>query len=930
MQMTNTTAITIPNEPEHVRSLDGTWRFKLEQAIPDVQERITNWEVIMPVLTPKTFEPFYELDYSEDGEWHDMDVPSNWEMAGYSPATYDNPDNASGFYRRWFEVPASWAGRRVLVNFDGVQNGAEIWLNGQPVNVTEPSWGRANYHESGWTAWQADLTPQIKFGQKNLLALRVTKNTTSANLDAGDFFFLGGVYRPVTLFSVPETHIEDITITTPLLPDGKAEVRVLAKVSGSNGIVTMRLGDMQPVQAQVNADGIAGIVQTVENPRLWSAEHPNLYPLTVEFKDSSGEVTEKVSRRVGIREVSIKEGVYMINGVPVKITGMCRHDVDLTHGSAVGEDLWRKDLELMRAANINSVRCSHYPYGAGFYDLCDEMGFYVLDEIPYCWCPTNDANLEPAFLQRAREAIARDKNHACVVMWGIGNENVPGQNLQKVADLVKELDPTRPRLVSCRPADEYGVEIDDDHYIRPEVIRTHAADKERRAKWPFLYSECPNIWDVRYTADFGSLDLWGVVIDRTWAVTWDEPGLMGHHTWEWQDRAVCDKCPTKIYNYEPETGVQYLKAKGIVDGNRNPRPEYYHMKMAHTPIKLESEADVASKPGYVILDVTNRYSFTNLNELDAVWTLSNAGVRAASGTAHFDLSPRTKGKVELALPAGVSADALRMDFNHADGLNVVSYQFRLAEPPMPKSPTISMALPEGLKFPKFNLTCNVTGCFAARWRPGARFYGHLSNIKCVPAITGDLCEQRLADVRTMDAEIMVDWAPNPIVGRVHAEYKDGKFSYRVEWTHRKTDIQELGWIFEMPHEYDRFSWSRQAYWSVYPENHIGRATGTATPDSSDVPLMIVTRPDAHDFDSTKYYSDWASLTDGTGHGLKVEFDPEMRHQCRGDFGLDGAYQLVVNKQCSPPRDISTNVVSDMYLELEAGMSVEGSFYIGSE
>lgn len=922
--------IVIPDEEKYVRSLDGIWRFKLEQAIPDVEERQENWEVSMPVLTPETFEPFYSLDYGEDGDWHNMEIPSNWEIAGYSPATYDQPDNASGFFRVWFDVPGSWKGRRVLINFDGVQNGAEVWLNGKPVNVSEPSWGRANYHESGWTPWQADLTPRVAFGEKNLLALRVTKNTKSACLDSGDYFFLGGVYRPVTLFSVPETHIEDVTITTPLFPEGKAEVRVKVEVAGRQATVAMRLGDFPPVQAQVSPNGAAELIQTVEDPGLWSAEHPNLYPLNIELRDSGGTVIESVARRVGIREVSIRKGVYMINGVPVKITGMCRHDLDLANGTAVGEDLWRKDLELMRAANINSVRTSHYPYGAGFYDLCDEMGFYVLGEIPYCWCPTNDVELEPAFLQRAREAVARDKNHACIVMWGIGNENVRGQNLQAVADLVKELDPTRPRLVSCQPADVYGVEIDDDHYIRPEVIKTHAEDKERRAKWPFLYSECPNIWDVRYAADFGALDLWAAVIDRTWEATWDEDGLMGHHTWEWQDRAVADKCPTKHYNYEPETGVQYLKAKGIVDGNRNPRPEYYHMKMAHRPIKVEPKADVTSKPGFVVLDVTNRYSFTDLSELEAVWTLSVAGKKVASGTEYFALAPRTRGKIELALPAGVSADTLRVDFNRTDGLNVVGCQFALTEPELVKLPTISTVLPKDLKFPRFNLVCNCTNAWTTRWRPPTRFRCFLSNIKCTPEITGDLYEKRLSDIRTVDAEILGDWAPTPIVGRVRVESKDGKFSYRVEWTGNKADVQELGWIFEMPNEYDHFSWKRQAYWSVYPDDHIGRPAGTATPDSADVPLMIVTRPDAHDFDSTKYHCDWASLTDNGGHGLRVEFDPEMRHQCRGDFGKDDVYQLVVNKQCSPPRDISTNVVPDLYLTLEAESVVEGSFYVGSE
>jgi hypothetical protein len=251
---------------------------------------------------------------------------------------------------------------------------------------------------------------------------------------------------------------------------------------------------------------------------------------------------------------------------------------------------------------------------------------------------------------------------------------------------------------------------------------------------------------------------------------------------------------------------------------------------------------------------------------------------------------------------------------------------------------MSTVLPADLKFPRLNITCNVTNAWHTRWKPPTRFKCYLSNIKCEPALTGNLYEQRLADIRTLDAEIVVDVSPTPVVGTVHAEYKDGRFSYRIDWTWRKSDIQELGWIFEMPKEYDRFSWSRQAYWSVYPEDHIGRPTGTATPDSASVPLMVVTRPDAHDFDSTKYHCDWASLTDESGHGLRVEFEPQMRHQCkggvseaaRGGFGLDGVHRLVVNKQCSPPRDISSSVVPDMYLEFENGSSVEGSFYIGSE
>ena len=161
--------------------------------------------------------------------------------------------------------------------FDGVQNGAEIWLNGNPVNVDEPSWGRANYHESGWTAFQVDLTPQVKFGGKNLLAIRVTKNTQSSDLDSGDYFFLGGVYRTVKLFSVPKTHVDDVTVQTRLLDGNRAEVKVLATIAGDDAAdVSMQLDGVKGETDAKIENGAATLVQIVEQPKLWSAEFPNL------------------------------------------------------------------------------------------------------------------------------------------------------------------------------------------------------------------------------------------------------------------------------------------------------------------------------------------------------------------------------------------------------------------------------------------------------------------------------------------------------------------------------------------------------------------------------------------------------------------------------------------------------------------------------
>lgn len=912
-------AAPLPAEPGHVVSLNGTWRFKLEQtnSVPLSRD---NLNARTPITTSATFEPFYTTDYKEEAGWHDLAVPGNWEMAGYSPATYDQPDNASGFYRLWFEVPQSWKGRLVRLSFDGVQNGAQVWLNGSPVTVDQPSWGRTNYHESGWTAFQVDLTPQVEFGRTNLLALRVTKNTRSADLDSGDYFFLGGVYRPVTLFSVPQTHLADVTVQTRLLAGSSAEVKLLAEVAGSEAAtLAMRLDGIAGEAIVKIEQGHAVLTQNVEHPKLWSAEFPNLYQLTVDLKDASGRIIETVSKRVGIREVTIKNAVLLVNGVPVKLAGICRHDVSANEGTAVGPDLWRKDILLMKASNINAIRTSHYPYGAGFYDLCDELGMYVMDELPYCWCPTDDPELQPAFEQRARETIRRDKNHPAVIVWTVGNENKPGRNLQVVADLVKQLDATRPRAVSWFDGNKYQTELSDSHYTVPKRI-TESATQARKTGQPHIYLENPNTWEIRLAADPGAWERWGAVLQRVWDVCVREDVIPGTFLWEWQDRAVADHCPTKPYCYFPETGIQLVKIKGLVDAFRNPRPWLYDVKMIYSPIRIGALATSSNKVSFAI---ENRYSFTDLSQLKMSWALEQDGRPIAAGDSPVSLAPLSAGKVELPLPADAlaQAEALRLDFVHPAGHNVTGHRFVLKD--SPARSRMGAALPAGL-LPQFNLVTRRTEHDPQLWRKVTRFPARLTN-----TVVGPASATTLANLKQLDADV-VGGPDGKVVGRVHAQYTEGEFAYRLEWTGDKADVQELGWAFPMPKGCDRFSWDRAARWTVYPEHHISRATGTATPDTMNVPYTRMDRVDAFDFNSTKYNCNWASLTDAAGTGLRVGFDSKHRFHCRAGVA-DGSqgYVLFVNQQVSPPDDLSKPVVPDFYQTLKAGDIVEGRFRVGS-
>ncbi len=912
-------AAVVPSQSDFVKSLDGTWRFKIEQPGGYPPGAGTGAKPI-PIQEPAAMEPFQKPDYREGNEWVDLKVPGNWEMAGYSPATYNEPDNASGLYRLWLEVPRSWEGRKVRLSFDGIQNGAEVWLNGNPVAVDEPSWGRTNYHESGWTAFQVDLTPQVKFGEKNLLALRVTKNTRSSSLDSGDYFFLGGVYRPVTLFSVPQTHLADVTVQTHLLDGNRAEVKVIAEVEGDDlSSVTTRLEGIAGEITAKAENSRAVLTQIVEHPKLWSAEFPNLYRLTVELKNADGQTTETISKRIGIREVTIKDGVLLVNGVRVKLAGVCRHDVSALEGTAVGPDLWRKDITLMKAANINAIRTSHYPYGAGFYDLCDELGMYVADELPYCWCPTDDLKLKPAFEQRARETVRRDKNHPSVILWTIGNENKAGTNLQIVADLVKQLDPTRPRNVSCFDGEKYGVELSDSHYTTPSKY-VNGADHALKTGSPHIHLENPNTWDIRLAADAGMYERWGTVLQRNWEACLKYDTVPGIFPFEWQDRAVADRNPTKYYYYFPETGINLLKIKGMVDAFRNPRPSVYEAKMVYSPIQIGNELTVAD--GKLSFPVENRYSFTDLSYLKMSWSLEQGGKAIASGASHASLPPLGNGTAEIPVPADAlaGADTLLVEFIHPDGRNIVGHRFVLkAQPPVSQMDSI---LPAGLPIPRFNLISRVTHKDTKDWREVLRYPAHLTNVVMEPASAA-----ALADFRQLTADVVAG-TNSQVVGKIHAQFAGNEFSYRLEWNGANADIQELGWAFHLPRSCDHFSWDRAARWTVYPDHHIGRPTGTATPDSMNVPLTRMDRADAYDFNSTKYDCNWATLATASGAGLRVEFDPQQRFHCRGG-AADAGYVLFVNQQVSPPDDISKPDVADYYLTLKRGSVIEGHFRVGS-
>lgn len=894
-------------------------------------------------------EAFTRLDF-DDSLWSDIPVPSNWEIEGFSVPTYWGPDNTVGLYRRWIDVPAAFADQRVLLHFDGVNNGAEVWLNEQ----------RVGYHESGMTAWELDVTEAVRPGKRNLLALRVCKTTPSHDLDTGDYWFLGGIYRETYLLALPPTHIEDITILTDLddaWRDADLTVQVAVRgIAGATVSVRGRLHDPTgalletPVlagEATVDEAGRAVLTLTapVRDPRLWSAEKPALYTAVLALQQD-GRVVERVQERFGFREIAIRDGVLLWNGVPIKCTGTCRHEEWPNLGKALDEAAWRTDFRLLKGCNINSVRTSHYNFAQRFMELSDELGLYVLDEIPFCWCNTKDEALRPAFLQRAVETYERDKNRPSVLAWSLGNENEPGPNIQAVVDYLAQVDPTRPRFASCQPASRFpGTHFDDYHY--PSLGHVEAIGRApERATIPAVITEQPHIFYVpgALDYDYGAKDFWGQALADLWQIVWDRDSVLGCWIWEWQDQSMDDRYPDKSRDYDPQTGLRLVAKKGVVDGYRHPKPEYWHIQMVYSPVHV-LDREVAVRNGRATVLVENRYAFTDLSELTVRYQ-SLAGERVLDrGTATANGAPGAVGAIDL--PVHPEADSLRIEFHHPDGRMLSSARLRVAGKPEPTPPP-AREFGEPLKVVEAADTITVSNRLGTlvwtkadgalrTWQSSGREIlagGWLLNLGELRPNRGEhgagnfvqsASPPQLRDVRLtarsrgaavrveLSGDVYLVESPDrKAVLRLRADVfsnHEMAVAWELQWLAEDVEVWELGWKLPLATEFDRLAWRRNALWSDYPADHIGRPAGVA-------------RRDDLAFACTKRDVRWIELG-GAGRRLILLPDDGPLH-ARGLATAD-AVMLFASAAVAPPRDFSTNLLPGYAIHLRRNSISRGSF-----
>ena len=647
------------------RDLNGDWKF--------------NW-VKRPELRPVDF---YKPDF-DVSSWKTIPVPGCWQLYGYGTPYYRNwgytikidpphvmseppkeytaydERNPVGSYRRDFEVPADWDGRRIFITFDGVDSAFFLWVNGQKVG----------YSTDSRTPAEWEITNYVKPG-KNVLAAEVYRYSTGTWLEDQDMYRLSGIYRNVTLWSAPAVHIRDFFLQPDLDKDYKdATLAVTAKVknygdtpSAEKQLAVIVYGkDGKPAAAEQGQAKLPALAPgeekevklnlKVANPAKWTAETPNLYTTVLLLEGEKGRDEEILSARTGFRKVEIKGRIYTINGVPVKLKGTNRHENWPDSGHYVTEERMIRDIELIKGANMNHVRTCHYSDDPRWYELCDEYGIYLTAE-------SNieshgyrgdrgggSASGEERFLKqhiyRTVNSVERDKNHASVVMWSLGNEGGRGVNYVKDLEAIKQLDLSRPvhyegfGIGERNPAD-----VDSNMYPSPANVEKIAQDS--RYTKPYYLCEYAHAMNN----SMGGIGDYNDVFDR-------HPEIMGAAIWEWQDQALWNRRnpdPKKHFlAYGGDWGDFPNNAlfilKGVVFADRTPTPKYDEAKRAYQWVTFTPENLKAGK-----LKVWNRYQFTNLNKFAIEWIVSEDGVQTAKGTAKpVDVAPLTTGALTLDLP----------------------------------------------------------------------------------------------------------------------------------------------------------------------------------------------------------------------------------------------------------------------------------------
>lgn len=603
-----------------MKSLNGQWNLKVIKGISDDKE--------IPNL---------------DSSWGTIPVPGCWEAYGFCEPRYSFPDSLTGYYRTEFSIPKEWKGQRIVIRLDGVLRGYDLWLNDKFVG----SW------EQAYNTCLFDITPFLSKKGPQKLAMRVYSRFKGHEFDNHDDWAPMGIFRDITLFATPKTHLSDLTVTTKITGDVNIEAQV-AKASKHTSIeYTLTDADGKSVAnatAQIERNDVADVQKTtlkVHNPLLWTAETPYLYNLTVCIKEKN-KVLQTFSQKVGIRELTTEHGnILTLNGKPIKMRGVTCHSTDPRTVKVIGDTLTLKDMQLMKEASVNYIRTSHYPREPRFFDLCDSLGFYVICEAPFGsrgQKHLSDPGYYDILQTRVKSTIEFHKNHPSVLIWSLGNENPLPKSCQRLGEYAQQLDPSRPYCFPQKGSTFRGigfnkfpkqVPIYAPHYPTVSNLRSFFTKTDK----PMIFTEYNHSLGI----SFENHDVIWEIIEKT-------PGIAGGSVWEWVDQGMPFRTHrSDRYGYEERVFTSQdggfemngnQGTDGLLYANRVPLPNYYELQHNYAQAMVLDSLVRLTDRG-IELPIRNRYDFINLKDnVFFDWTITADRDTLSKGRFSPDCSAR--------------------------------------------------------------------------------------------------------------------------------------------------------------------------------------------------------------------------------------------------------------------------------------------------
>ena len=893
-------------------------------------------------------------------EWREEQVPGQWGYNGYfdpegGELAWYHEDGEYGWYRRDFDVPTDMQDGRIKLRFDAVYSEAWVSLNGTQVT----------HHVGGYSPFEVDVTDEVNADGTNTLFVQVSQR--SAANDVGWQNVTGGITRDVSLVGVPEAHLGECYVTTSIGSGGSTatvSVETAVENTGSAAVegatvsatLTGPGGSTAATAEQSVTSVTAGSSQSVtfdlsvDDPALWNPEQPHLYSLDVELE--AGGETETVTERVGIREVAVDGNDLLLNGESVTLRGVNWEEIHLPkHGHAVPEAITREDARRLKAANVNYVRTSHHPVSEAFIEACDEFGIVVEEEAPMMFLGSNrlweeDEDENPTQLsdpypdvivQQVLEMIERDRNRPSICLWSVANESQWFDVFETVAALVEAVDPTRPTIFNydAYSADDVWHDMYDIRSMHYPAFRSgstieQTADLDEPVSYgEYAHTYCYN--DAELVTDPGLRDQWGHHFQQVWETVRDADAAVAAALWAGGDHLE-------------QWGEYYW---GMLDRHRRPRPEYWHVKKTYAPVRV-TDATWNAAGTSVTVTIENRHEFVTLSERTIEWTTGG----------------RTR-ELSVDLPAG-EATSIDLDVSGGEGTLTVTH---------PQGHTVNeIVLSSGPEIPSmpgdvdpdvstddrmieisteaYTLGIDETDGTIEFGTPGESplvVDGPELVLTPVQSEAGrdyaSTIDHRrsgrtVSDVSLDGSTVVLDVAYDSAEGTFRIQPVENGLEIEYDFSLLESvAAREVGIALPATTDLTMLSWRRDGLWDTYPEDHIGRTTGTASafpsgsrPSNEGIEMQAgqpwkddETVHGSNDFRSTKRNVYRASLTDDSARGLAVlsAGDQHVRTQARSghvDF-------LVLDRTISGTNAYSwlnRHPVLNEEPTLESGTDLQGS------